>query len=568
MANPSLYSQSFSRNIGILTEEEQSTLRRSTVAVAGLGGIGSNALIQAARMGIGRFRIADFDRYEVTNINRQHGANGSTLGELKAEVLAREVKAINGDAEIAAFDDGVTEANVDEFLSGADVVIDAIDFYAIESHLLLHRRARDHGRYVVMGSPVGFSACLQVYDPRGMSFEAYTGITAEMDPLEKQLRYACGVVPDLAHIDYFDVSSSASRTNFVDRTGPAIASALGLAASLVSTEVVLLLLGRRPPRAIPYTHQFDPFTFRYHTTYVAGGMPNYDPEPAIARIRDKGSLIPQVFELFYQKPKSEPVPVPGGQLYCKARGDGEPVLLLNPLGVDSGFWARQFYDLGPGFRVIAFDGRGCGASSEAPEGYSTAEMAADALRVLEHLRVQRAHVVGVALGGAVAQELALRWPDRVRSLVLASSYARADDGIRRITARWRSEAVERGMSAVFEQCLPLVLGEDYIRQNPGELGNLRTFLRLAAPSATQFGRLSLAGTEHDTLGRLGKIGKPTLVVHGERDGVVAVEHARSLAQGVPKAQLWVEPGQPHFLSWTLAAGFNARINQFWSSLAG
>src|SRR6516225_2131663 len=137
-----LYDTSFSRNIGILTHADQQRLARSTVAIAGLGGIGGNTLILLARLGVGRFRVADFDRFDWANINRQYGARADTIGQSKCDVLADEVQRINPSARIEVFSEGFTDDNGDDFLTGADVAIDAIDFYAIETHLQFHRRTR------------------------------------------------------------------------------------------------------------------------------------------------------------------------------------------------------------------------------------------------------------------------------------------------------------------------------------------------------------------------------------------------------------------------------------------
>lgn len=246
-----LYRASFSRNLGILTEQEQQRLSSATVAVAGLGGIGSNAVMTLARMGVGTFRLADFDSFEVVNINRQFGAGVDTEGRSKCDVIAEELRRVNPSVRIELFPEGFTDGNGDALLGGADLAIDAIDFYAIETHLAFHSQARKHGLFTLMGSPVGFSACLQVFDPNGMSIEEYCGIEPHMTALEKQMRYACGVVPELAHIDYFDVSANGANTNFMSGTGPSLACACNLAASLVASEAVILILGDAPHERSP-----------------------------------------------------------------------------------------------------------------------------------------------------------------------------------------------------------------------------------------------------------------------------------------------------------------------------
>ncbi len=557
-----IYDLSFSRNIGIFHREEQLRLARATVAVVGTGGVGGNAAVTLARMGVGRFRLADFDTFDLVNINRQYGARVDTRGCKKIEVLAEELRGINPSVELDLFPDGFTDECADALLGGADVVLDAVDFYAIDVHLKLHRDARRHGKYVLMGSPVGFSACLQVFDPNGMSLEEYCGITPEMPDLERQLRYACGLVPELAHIEYFDVSAGSSNTNFLSGTGPSLACACGLASSLVASEAVIILLDRRKPRSIPHAFQFDPYTFRYEKTYTDGGMRNYDPDPVLARIADKSSLVAQVFELFYRKSRAEKALVDGRQIYYRIQGTGPDLLLLSPLGSDSGFWARQTQALSGAFRVITFDPCGSGASSPTVEGYSTSQMAGDAIALLDHLGATKVHVVGLALGGLVAQELAIRYPERVDRMVLASTYAHADDVIADTTEAWRRLAARSGMTALFDACLEWLFSPTYIQDSEGEIDKLKTFFRLTLQDPTCFAHQSLAGVRHDSRARLHAIRSPALVLHGGGDRLVSEALARQLASGIPDATFRLMDGAPHFLTWEHARQFNAEVIEF------
>lgn len=563
--NEDLYHTSFSRNIGILTAAEQERLGGSTVAIAGLGGIGGNTLIQLARSGVGHFRLADFDRFDLVNINRQYGARVDTQGQPKCEVLAAEVKAINPDAEVVIFPEGFTPEMADRFLGGADLAVDAIDFYAIETHIAFHRATRAHGLYTLMGSPVGFSACLQIFDPQGMSFEEYCAIEPQMEPLEKQLRYACGLVPELLHIGYFDVSGGSANTDFLQRTGPSLGVACCLASSLVASEAVLLLLERRKPRAIPYTFQFDPYTCRYASTYLPAGMAGYDPGPAIQSIEDKSSFVPQVLELFYHKKRARKAPVQGADLYYKIEGEGEPVLLVSPLGADSSFWARQTQELARHFQVITFDNRGAGESTRCNGHCSTELLATDALGLLDHLGIEAAHVVGLALGGLIAQQMAVRAPERVRRLVLASSYLCSDDAIASVTAGWRDLACRQGMEALFDACLEYLFSPEYIADNNGELDKLKAFYRLTLVDPQSFCLQSLAGVEHDLRREAGAITAPTLVLQGGGDRLVDVEQGRRLGESLPNSRFLLIDRAPHFMLWEHAARFNAEVIGFLGS---
>jgi pimeloyl-ACP methyl ester carboxylesterase/molybdopterin/thiamine biosynthesis adenylyltransferase len=560
-----LYRDSFSRNIGILTQAEQERLAHSTVAIAGLGGIGGSTLVTLARMGVGGFRIADFDKFEHVNINRQYGARADTCGVPKCEVLEEEIRRINPSVRIETFPQGFTPATADAILQGADAVVDAIDFYAIEEHLALHRMARAHGRFIFMGSPVGFSACLQIFDPAGMSLEEYCAIEPGMPAVEKQLRYACGLVPELAHIEYFDVSAGASQTDFLARTGPSIASACQLAASLVAMEVVLLLLNRRPARAIPHTLQFDPYTYRFENVFLPGGMRDYDPRAAIARIPDKSSLVAQVLNHFYNKPKAPKCKTADAEIAYTVEGSGEALLFISPLGADSGFWARNAPLLSKNFRVITFDNRGSGRSTGNLDQLSTETMAGDARALLDHLGIEKAHVVGLALGGLVATQLAHLHPERIHSLVLASSYAHADDHLSNVTEHWRQLAQSQGMEALFDECVGWLFSDEQLARRI-DVNQLKTFYRLTLQQVRAFVVQSLAGITHDSRVWLSTIKAPTLILSGTADKLVRPQHAEFLARSLTNSRLLELDGAPHFFHWECADRFNRELLLFQEQL--
>jgi len=126
------YRSAFSRNLGWVTEAEQERLRHRRVAIAGLGGVGGVHLLALTRLGIGKFHIADHDRFELVNFNRQAGATVDTLGRLKVDVMADMARAINPDLDVVKFPDGISASNLDAFLEGVDVFVDGLDFFAFE----------------------------------------------------------------------------------------------------------------------------------------------------------------------------------------------------------------------------------------------------------------------------------------------------------------------------------------------------------------------------------------------------------------------------------------------------
>jgi molybdopterin/thiamine biosynthesis adenylyltransferase len=263
-----LIREEFSRNIGLLTEDEQKKLFAARVAVAGAGGVGGLHILTLARMGIGSFNIADPDVFEVVNISRQFGASSSTFGKNKAEIFFQLVKDINPHANVAVFTDGVNESNVDSFLKNASIFIDGIDFFEIDARRLIFKRAREKGIYAITAAPIGFGATLQVFSPKGMTFDEYFGITDDLDALHKVAAFATGLTPRLYHIRYLDLS----KVDLKKRTGPALSLACTLAASFVATEVVKILVGKGDVKSVPHYLQIDLLRGKFKQGYLFMGQ--------------------------------------------------------------------------------------------------------------------------------------------------------------------------------------------------------------------------------------------------------------------------------------------------------
>jgi molybdopterin/thiamine biosynthesis adenylyltransferase len=253
------YEKAFARNIGILTSEEQEKLRYAKVAIAGAGGVGGSHLIGLVRAGIGKFHIADMDRFEIANFQRQCGADMNTLGKNKARVMKEMALAINPHLSIKSFEQGVLPENVDEFLDGADVLIDGIDFFCIDVRRMLFSQARKRGIYAVTAGPLGFGSGLLVFSPEGMSFDEYFDINDEMKTLEQLIAFAVGLAPAAVHMKYLNLG----KVDIGAKTGPALISACYLCSSLAITEVLRILLKRKNLKSAPHYFQFDPYEQQY-----------------------------------------------------------------------------------------------------------------------------------------------------------------------------------------------------------------------------------------------------------------------------------------------------------------
>ena len=231
------------------------------------------------------------------------------------------------------------------------------------------------------------------------------------------------------------------------------------------------------------------------------------------------------------------------QLHYVQRGAGEPILLVQGLGGDVVHWGEAFLGrLERTFTVTAYDHRGIGRSPRLdPAGptFSIPDLADDAVALLDHLGIDTTHVLGLSMGGMVAQELALRHAERLRTLTLAATFAGGESALRTYPPMVQALAG------------PLLRGGGPSMALAGMVATQARQLGVARDEATLhaiLGQLGAIGA-HDTLDRLGQIAVPTLVLHGERDPAVPVANARILADAIPGARLEVLPGAGHIVFW-------------------
>jgi molybdopterin/thiamine biosynthesis adenylyltransferase len=267
MDTDKLIAEEFSRNIGLLSESEQKKMLESRIAVAGAGGVGGLHILTLARLGIGKFNIADNDFFEPVNISRQFGATAHTMGKNKASVLGQMVKDINCHADVRMFHEGITSDNISAFLEGVDIFVDGLDFFEIDIRRLVFRAAREKGIFALTSAPLGFGATLEVFSPKGMSFDEYFAMSDDMEYLEKVAAFAAGLAPHPYHIRYVDMS----RVSLTRRTGPAVSLACTLAASLIATEVVKIITGRGQVNPVPHYLQIDLLRGKFKRGYILMG---------------------------------------------------------------------------------------------------------------------------------------------------------------------------------------------------------------------------------------------------------------------------------------------------------
>jgi 3-oxoadipate enol-lactonase len=242
----------------------------------------------------------------------------------------------------------------------------------------------------------------------------------------------------------------------------------------------------------------------------------------------------------------------GTELYYERAGEGEPMLLIQGMSATRLAWGRPFLDeLEQSFDCIVFDNRGMGSSGHAELPFTTADLAADALGLLDALELDTVHVVGISMGGMIAQELALAQPERVRTLTIGASYCGGPNGtlmapedLQLLGTAYASGEPEQVFRAMWEINLSPGFREDDSRFAPfTEMGST-----LPAPQPVVLQQMR-ACAAHSTHERLGRISLPTLVIHGDVDRLLGYNNGREIAGLIPGARLETLEGIGHMFWW-------------------
>lgn len=264
------YARAFCRNFGWVTLDEQQKLKSARVAIAGMGGVGGIHLVTLARLGIGQFHIADFDDFEMQNFNRQIGADMTTLGKNKADVMQGAALRINPELNLKVFNKGLHESNFDEFLEGVDIYVDGLDIFVLDLRQSLFKACAARGIPAVIVGPIGMGAALVTFDPKGMTFEEYFGFNNHSQ-YEKYCRFILGLAPKFLHLKSL---VDRSYANAHEKKAPSLPMGCQLAAGVMGTEALKHILKRGPRLVAPHSLQFDAFTYRLKKSWLPFGSLN------------------------------------------------------------------------------------------------------------------------------------------------------------------------------------------------------------------------------------------------------------------------------------------------------
>ena len=255
--------------------------------------------------------------------------------------------------------------------------------------------------------------------------------------------------------------------------------------------------------------------------------------------------------------------VNGQRLYYEVHGEGEPLVLVMGLGGDLLAWARQIPEWSTRYRLIAIENRDVGRSSYADGPYEIADMAADTLAVIDELGIDTFHLLGVSMGGAISQSLALSAPERVRTLTLCVTWGGSGP-----YGAARSEVLGRQYARMSTEeqvdFLMLLTMSERFYADPGAVAWLRGMI-LSNPNPQKsegFVRQLDACGRHDVRDRLGELSMPVHVIGAAHDQMVPPWKSTELADLIPSAKLTMVDGAPHMVSIEDAEQFNAAVVGF------
>jgi pimeloyl-ACP methyl ester carboxylesterase len=251
-------------------------------------------------------------------------------------------------------------------------------------------------------------------------------------------------------------------------------------------------------------------------------------------------------------------------IHCETYGQGEPLVLIMGLGGGSSLWWRQVDFFSPEYRVVVYDSRGVGRTDKPDTPYSMDVLAGDAAGLLERLGIASAHIYGVSMGGMVAQELALRYPELVSSLVLGATTCGGGHaampsqetlqklfGIMTLSPE---EAVKVATSVTFSPT--------FIERHPDKINDWLLKGAESPPSPMGFKRQAEAAAGFDTYDRLPQIRVPTLILAGTADQLIPSDNSRILASRIPDAKLVLFEGAGHGYLWEAEEEANRTVHDF------
>ncbi len=273
-------------------------------------------------------------------------------------------------------------------------------------------------------------------------------------------------------------------------------------------------------------------------------------------------------ELTVEDARQGTATIDGVNLYYETTGAGVPVLLVSGLGGTTELWNRQVPALSPHHQVIRFDNRGAGRSDAPPGPYTMKQMASEAVQLLDALDIWSAHIVGSAMGGMIAQEVAIQYPDKALSLTLIATQCGGTHafGAAAENAAALEELATREMDPLERASawVPYLLSQDFIQANPTLVKEYIQVISRHPPTTDGLRAQWTALMGYDSWERLPYITAPTLILQGDHDVLVPMENADVLGVRITGSRVVVIPGAGHSLTFEAADAVNKLLLEFFA----
>lgn len=227
-------------------------------------------------------------------------------------------------------------------------------------------------------------------------------------------------------------------------------------------------------------------------------------------------------------------------------GEGNPVMLIHGMGSDHTVWEGLVPLLKEDYRVIAVDLRGHGHSSKSPGPYSIELFVDDIHQFLESLNIGQAHFMGHSMGGVILQELAVRYPERFKSLTMISCFAYIDPPLKEILINLKKIIIEEGYKAFFDECLQLANTPEFIKENQELFSGIRDENARVCSVSSIVDTID-ACLDVNLIDSIRDIRTPTLVIAGEEDVFTHTYHGMKIHEGIPNSEMKIIEGGCHNL---------------------
>jgi 3-oxoadipate enol-lactonase len=255
-------------------------------------------------------------------------------------------------------------------------------------------------------------------------------------------------------------------------------------------------------------------------------------------------------------------------LYFEVHGSGYPLFLIRGLSSNADHWYCQVPVFSSHYSVVVFDNRGIARSDIPDLPFTISMMADDTVGLMDFLGIPRAHILGISMGGMIAQEIALKYPQRVNGLILACTNCGGDHAVQLAPdiVKDFSEARFTGTQEAARKALRCLFSDRTIQQAPGVVQRYEEVSKRFPPAGQVLIHQLKAIQGHDTWRELVRIQNPTLVLAGNEDVLVPPENSRILAERIPNARLQVIEGGGHQFLIEQPDAFNRAVLEFLKAL--